>query len=441
MIQNNTVPWLLLLIGLQSFALLCYCDRFWELKRPVKGKWLVYALLSVAVCVGVRLLCRYVRDTHMTYSFLYTLCLQIPLCLVLFHGNPYYKGLYVLFSNILYSIFLLLSLMSSVLLLPHIGKYFGTSATGMIMNLIFQCMAFVLLHFLQKRSFANRFYLSPPAPYWLSIYSVYILIYTGSVYVSDILIKRNLISVMSLVLETGLLLVCVAVFLLYIRVCRGYYEDVQHKLVLRQLSIQRAQFQEIQTSGEAMRKLRHELKNHMFYMKYLIDKRDIDELERYFQDFYQKEYHNLVEVSASGSILEAVLEQKLSVAREHGISLRDEILCALPEAISELDMCILLTNLLDNAIEACIPLTSAVITVRIRRVKEYLSVVVSNTVDRDVLRENPNLHSQKKNREIHGIGIPVIRELVGKYDGSIRFESDQGMFRASLMLRIGGDES
>ena len=440
MLQNR-VPWLFLLIGMQSFALLRYCDRFWGLKRPMKGKWLIYAVLSLAVCAGVFLLCKYVRDTHMTYSFIYTLLLQIPLCLALFHGNPYYKSLYVLFSNILYSIFLLLSLMFSVMLLPYVGKFLGTSATGMVMNLVFQCLAFVLLHFLQKQSFANRFYLSPPALYWLLIYLIYILIYTGSVYVSDILIKGNLVSTMSLVLETGLLLVCVAVFLLYIRVCRSYYEEIQHKLALKQLSIQRAQFQEIQTSGEAMRKLRHELKNHMFYMKYLIDKKDFNELEQYFQDFYQKEYHNLIEFSASGNILDAVLQQKISVAEQHGIQIRDEILCARPDAISELDMCVLLSNLLDNAIEACIPLANAVIAIRIKQVKEYLSVVVSNTVDRDVLRENPSLRSEKKNREIHGIGIPVIRELVNKYDGSMQFESDQSMFRACLMLRIGGDEA
>ena len=246
---------------------------------------------------------------------------------------------------------------------------------------------------------------------------------------------------MSLVLETGLLLVCVAVFLLYIRVCRSYYEDLQHKLVLKQLSIQRAQFQEIQTSGEAIRKLRHELKNHMFYMKYLIDRKDFGELEQYFQDFYQKESHNLIESGTSGSILEAVLQQKLSVASEHGIQLRDEILCTRPEAISELDMCVLLSNLLDNAIEACIPLTNAVISIRMKQVKEYLSLVVSNTVDHDVLQENPLLHSRKKNREIHGIGIPVIREIIQKYDGSVQFECDQSIFRASLMLWIGGDES
>lgn len=436
----NRVPWLLALIGLQSFALLAYCDRFWELKRPIKGRWILYALLTLAVCGGVFLMCRFIRDTHMTYSFIYTLLLQIPLCLALFRGNPCYMGLYVLFSNTLYSIFLLLSLMASVLLLPFTQKFLGLAASGMAMNLIFQVFAFLLLYFLQRHCFQNRFYLSPPMPYWLSIYFVYVLIYMGSVYVSDVLIKGNLVSMMSLVLESGLLLVCVAVFLLYIRVCRSYYEQVQHKLMQKQLSIQRAQFQEIQTSGEAMRKLRHELKNHMFYMKYLIDKKDFGELEQYFQKFYQEEYHNLIEVGASGSILEAVLQQKLSVANQHGIQLQDEILCARPEAISELDMCVLLTNLLDNAIEACIPLSNAVISIRIRQVKEYLSVVVSNTVDCDVLKENPLLHSKKKNREIHGIGVPVIRELVRKYDGSVQFESGAGMFHAKLMLRIGGDE-
>lgn len=436
---NDWTLFTAILAGMQTLVLLAFCDHGWKLRRDIPWKAVAYPALSVLVGAGVYALCRFVSDASLSLAFLYTLSLQLPLCALLFRGSAWHKGLFVVFTNVLYSIGLLLSLMVSVLLLPALEPLVGASRVGTGMNLLFQLLTFALLFALLWRQMPQRVDLLPPAPYWICIYAIYGLIYAASVYVSNTLIGSRLVTTVTPIIEAALLAVSVAVYLLFQQVCRTYHERLQRTLMEKQLSLQRAQMEELQASGTAMRKLRHELKNTMFYMQYLIDKRDFDGLTQYFQDFYRKEYHNLVEVDASGGILNAVLHQKISVAEQYDIQIVDELLCAAPPEIDEQDLCILLSNLLDNAIEACAKLENAVITVRMKRVKEYLSIIVSNSVDRDVLKENPQLDTRKRNREIHGIGIRVIREIVGRYDGSVQFESGNGMFRAKLMLRIGGD--
>ena len=428
-----------LLAALQTLALLILCDGYWGVRRALRPKWVVFGALSLATGLGVFALCRLVSDVHMSFSFFYTMALQLPLCAWLFGGSMLAKGLFILYTNVLHSIGLLLSLMLSVLLLPVLHWVQKPTLVGFAMNLLFQLATFGILFFTRAQANPKRLTFLPPAPYWVCICVIYGLIYAGSVYVSDVLIKRDLVTGVTPVIETALLAVCVAVYLMFQRVCQGYGEQIQRTLMEKQLSLQRAHLEELRASGDAMRRLRHELKNHMFYMQYLIDKKDFDALTRYFRDFYQKEYHNLVEVDAAGGILNAVLHQKLSVAEQSGIQIVDDLQCAAPEEIDEQDLCILLSNLLDNAIEACRAIPNAVVTVRMRRVKEYLSLVVSNTIDRDVLKENPTLSTVKPNREIHGIGLRVIREIVRKYDGSVDFESGGGMFHAKLMLRMGGD--
>ena len=430
-----------LLAGLQTLALLALCCRCWDTRRPVRLRWISFAALSALIGAAVYALCRLVSDSHMTWSFLYTLGLQIPLCAWLFQGSLRQKCLYIVFTNVLYSISLLLSLMVSVLLLPRLGPHVGTARLGTMMNLLFQLLTLGILMAIRRPADPRGLTILPPAPYWICIFTLYGLIYAGSVYVSDTLIGSRLVTAVTPVIETALLAVSVVVYLMFVRVCQGYSEHWQHTLAEKQMALQRAHLDDMRASGDAMRQLRHELKNHMFYMQYLIDKKDFDGLSRYFREFYQKESRHLVEVDASGSVLNAVLHQKLSVAGQKGIQIVDDLHCAPPKEIDEKDLCLLLSNLLDNAIEASEGLQNAVITVHMRLVKEYLSLVVSNTVDRDVLRENPGLSTDKPHREIHGIGLRVIREIVDRYDGSVRFESGDGMFHAKLMLRIGGDET
>ncbi len=428
-----------LLIAWQTLVLLSLGASYWEPRCPLRYRAIVFPALSLIVGLCVYALCRLVSDAHLSYSFFYTLVLQLALCALLFRGRFRYQALYVVFSNVLYSISLLLSLMISVLLLPRFGTVIGISRISLVMNLLFQVLAFVLVFALRKQGDPRRVAILPPAPYWICIFALYALIYVGSVYVSDTLIGGRMVTLMTPVIETALLAVCVVVYLLFLRACEGYSDKLQRTLMEKQLSLQHAHLEELRSAGEAMRTLRHELKNYMFYMQYLIDKKDFDALTHYFRDFYEREYHNLVEVDSSGGILSAVLHQKLSTAGQHGIRITDEILCAVPPEIDEQDLCILLSNLLDNAIEGSIGVENAVILVRMKRVKEYLSLVVSNTVGRDVLKENPQLNTSKQQREIHGIGLKVIRELVRKYDGSVTFESGNGMFHAKLMLRAGGD--
>lgn len=150
----------------------------------------------------------------------------------------------------------------------------------------------------------------------------------------------------------------------------------------------------------------------------------------------------LYEVSSSASFLDAVLQQKVSHARAQGIDVSTQVLLPEDAAQSSLDLCIVLSNLIDNAVEACRELPSPRISIRIKRIKEYLSVVVENSAGRDVLRQNPLLLTSKREKELHGIGLRVIRQIVDRYDGSIQFESDDTSFKAMLMMKFpaGGEK-
>ena len=209
---------------------------------------------------------------------------------------------------------------------------------------------------------------------------------------------------------------------------------IQHVLAQKQYEIQKKHLQETVQINDDVRKLRHELKNTVFYMNYLINKKDYEELLQYFRTFYDKEYHTLIETSSSDSIIEATLHQKINLAKESGITVESHFSPYSAASISEWDLCILLSNLLDNAIEACCDLPNSQIQIQIKPVKQYLSIAIANTVSYNILQKNPKLSSTKKQKKIHGIGTKVVHEIILKYNGSIHFESSSTLFTVQLML-------
>lgn len=133
-------------------------------------------------------------------------------------------------------------------------------------------------------------------------------------------------------------------------------------------------------------------------------------------------------------LVNAILWSKGEEAKRRGIPLEPR--AAVPEAlpIAGHHLCSLLGNLLDNALDGSAGVEHPRIRVILRMKERYLYCCVSNRVDSDVLRENPALHTTKREAQEHGYGIPTIKKIAELYQGMTDFEVQNGEFVASVML-------
>ncbi len=181
-----------------------------------------------------------------------------------------------------------------------------------------------------------------------------------------------------------------------------------------------------------MRTLRHDMRHYFTTAAELISDGKSEEAKRYIENVLDEKINAaVVGISTGSAVIDAVVNNRLSICFQRGI----ETKCTIDTkniGSAELDVSILLSNLLDNAIENCGG--SQKIELVIEHRKSMLYIVVKNSVEAPVLERNPALVTSKSDSGSHGYGVMSVRRIAEKYKGSAEFRDENGCFTAEIWL-------
>lgn len=124
------------------------------------------------------------------------------------------------------------------------------------------------------------------------------------------------------------------------------------------------------------------------------------------------------------------------MAREKGISVKAEIENPSFKKMESLDFSALLSNILDNAIEACENENSPELYVVISQRRGYETILVKNKISASVLDVNSELETTKADGASHGMGIPQIKEITEKYGGMCDFYEEDDYFCTCAFIPV-----
>lgn len=210
--------------------------------------------------------------------------------------------------------------------------------------------------------------------------------------------------------------------------------EEQARYLKRLTDIQAGQYALLKSRIEETRQARHDLRQHLRAIQGYIEKGDLAALSSYVricgENIPDEALHDYCRNHAVDSVLSFYAEK----ASETGIRM-DISICPLPDTvIPEPAFCMLLGNLLENALDACrsIPGTPA-ITVRVRQPGSHmLAITVDNPCPAPPALTDGRFLSSK--HEGFGNGTESVRSIAERYHGDARFEWRNGMFYASVML-------
>lgn len=200
------------------------------------------------------------------------------------------------------------------------------------------------------------------------------------------------------------------------------------------LNLQRIQYERLVKQMEETREIRHEIRQHFSVIQAYLDQRDIEGAKAYL-DTYAKtvptEIHRTFTLNFS---LNAVCTHYAEEARRQGIDY--DVSLNMPERlpISEPEVCALLGNLLENAVDACLESQHSAPFIRVRGAWEdgHIVFTVDNSCEREPQWENGRLLSSK--REGFGTGTWLVQRAAERSGGTADFTYRDGVFYASVLL-------
>lgn len=187
---------------------------------------------------------------------------------------------------------------------------------------------------------------------------------------------------------------------------------------------------EVETMYKMMRSIRHDYINQLQVLKALNLEDKKDELNDYL-NLMDHELNQVETIVRTGHVtVDAIINSKLSLAKEKGIELNVRALIPSELSVSHLDMGILLNNLLSNAMEASLKSDTPFIRFYMAPIKNNLYISCTNSSEGKV----SSLTSTKSGD--HGYGSGRISSVVKKYDGWISRESEQNVFNIEIYLPL-----
>lgn len=185
--------------------------------------------------------------------------------------------------------------------------------------------------------------------------------------------------------------------------------------------------EEIKKMQIQSRLLKHDMKNHSLVILSYLNEGKVEEAKDYTSKILDNLNKMYTYINVGNSLMNYIINHKLSNAKEQGVEIKAEIENLAFAYMDSVDFSALLNNLLDNAIEAAVQTKEKKMEVIISNQKGFDSIVVKNSIDTSVLKNNPEFKSTKEG-EGHGFGMVQIRKITEKYDGMIDIYEEKDHF-------------
>lgn len=190
-------------------------------------------------------------------------------------------------------------------------------------------------------------------------------------------------------------------------------------------------YAEVENMYTKMRGWRHDYRHHIQAMKVHAAKGELALIVSYL-DMLDEDLTNVETVVKTGNrMADAILNSKLSLAAEREITVRTDTNIPVALSMSELDLCIVIGNLMDNAMEACmeLPAEKRLIRLYMEMKGNYLYISLTNTAGG---KKKQSFKTTKGSG--HGLGLSRVDAIVKKYGGYVTRASEDEAFSTEVLL-------
>lgn len=194
-------------------------------------------------------------------------------------------------------------------------------------------------------------------------------------------------------------------------------------------------YERIKENQGRTKQLYHDLKNHLV----CINNIDANENARIYSMELQEEIEKIEYIyNTKNDILDIILKEKNDICIDNNIDFFADINFEKCNFMQMIDVCSIFSNILDNAMEACLKIKDNERKIYIRGtiVKNYFVLKSVNSKINDIKTDDNNIISSKKDKYLHGIGLKSVEHSLNKYNGEFRFKDFGNEFELDIYIPI-----
>lgn len=216
----------------------------------------------------------------------------------------------------------------------------------------------------------------------------------------------------------------------------------EKNLQISEMSLQYDYYMKQSNDMENIRKISHDIKNHLESLRGNVDYQQkqeyIDGIESKL-DIYQSYY------KTGNAFLDNLLHAKRLEALEKKIEFKVFADFTPFKRVKNEDLCVIVSNTIDNALRECQlmkadnPKIECLVQLKARKIKGFLSIICENSLresQAEALRGNSVMETSKEDKKNHGFGVKNIKHVVREYGGEVSFNVVDDMFSVSILIPI-----
>lgn len=402
---------------IEAFLCFTFCDLFVPAKKSVIKEVLISSIIALIVV----LLNSYSLMSPLLTAFI----------LLMYFSSQYYtrrkKPLRILLSVFLY--FVILFLFDYVFLfvisfLAQVNIEYLTENMSVLRTVTTLCsktVLFIFLRLISKIVAKNNFY-SQKREYIFMLLAFISTMFSTIMYAYLITNKDTYSKFFLLSCFMGMIMMILAFFFVMDYVQKDeqkkqefYFIEQQNELLERGLKEQEKTFALWQQSI-------HDYKHKIAMLDTLANNKQFDKIHDILSQEMEKFNDKAFYISTGNKVLDVIINSKMNVAKENKVNFTFNIKLDGGMKIEDIDLCIMLGNLLDNAIEASKDEYDPIIHVSIGNKNNFFVIKVINKYSKSEIK----LGTSKENPAFHGIGLKSVKNIVKKYDGNFYIGCENG---------------
>ena len=214
-----------------------------------------------------------------------------------------------------------------------------------------------------------------------------------------------------------------------------FSKHIDERIAAYQRELIETHYQEVETMYKQIRGWRHDYRNHIQLMKVLAANGDMDAIKDYL-DKLDTDLSTVDTVVKTGNAMaDAILNSKISLAKSKGIAVKVDAHIPVKLKMSELDLCVIIGNLFDNAIDASMALPEEQRLIRVymdmKNTQLYISFT-NFTATKKLAKVGNRFHTTKGDG--HGFGLVRIDNIIERLDGYLSRNSEDGAFTTEILI-------